>query len=202
VAPRQWVQTFPQLALDDASREILARWRSPVTVPGMNDEAHVDDPTDETRERALREFERSGDAPQSAYSDGLGGRTQTSRVHGPLVEALDDPDGMVRLNAMVALRDHLAPELLPVIERLLKDPDDYIRAYAVDYYAQLKPPDAGTRLVEALDDPDGMVRLNAMVALRDHLAPELLPVIERLLKDPDDYIRAYAVDYYAQLKRR
>jgi hypothetical protein len=55
----------PSFALDDGSRETLARWRSPVTAPGMTDEAQVDDPTDETREPDLRDFERSGDGPQS-----------------------------------------------------------------------------------------------------------------------------------------
>ena len=57
----------------------------------------------------------------------------------PLVEALDDSDSMVRFQAMSGLGDHLSPELLPVIEPLLKDSDDYIRRYAVEYYARLKP---------------------------------------------------------------
>jgi HEAT repeat protein len=55
----------------------------------------------------------------------------------PLVEAIDDPNGMVRFQAMIALRDHLHPGLLPLIERLLKDGDDDIRQYAVEYYAAL-----------------------------------------------------------------
>ena len=131
----------PHLVLDDASRETLACWRSRVIVAGMNDEASVDDPTDETREPGLREFERSGDRPQRARSEDPGAQTEVSGVYGPLVEALDDSDGTVRFNAMVALREHLVPELLPVIEPLLKDPDEYIRRYAIDYYAQLNPPD-------------------------------------------------------------
>ena len=51
----------PHLALDDASREILTRWRSPATVPGMNDQAPVDDPTDESsraRPTRIRAFGR------------------------------------------------------------------------------------------------------------------------------------------------
>ena len=39
---------------------------------------------------------------------------------------------------MVGLPDYLSPDLLAVIEPLLKDPDAYIRRYAVEYYAQLK----------------------------------------------------------------
>jgi hypothetical protein len=54
---------IPRFALDDASREVLARWRSPVTVPGTNDELAVDDPTDLAFEPDLREFERRGDGP-------------------------------------------------------------------------------------------------------------------------------------------
>ncbi len=38
---------------------------------------------------------------------------------------------------MSALGDRLGPELLPVIESLLRDRDDYIRRMAVDYYGQL-----------------------------------------------------------------
>ena len=53
--------------------------------------------------------------------------------------ALGDRDEMVRLNAMIALRSRLTPELLPTIEPLLNDRDDTIRAYAVDYYAELAP---------------------------------------------------------------
>ncbi|HEX4435909.1 MAG TPA: hypothetical protein VH061_03860 [Solirubrobacteraceae bacterium] len=64
--------------------------------------------------------------------------TELSQAINPLVEALDDSDGTVRFNAMAALRSHLRPGLLPVIEPLLKDPDKYIRGYAVDYYAELQ----------------------------------------------------------------
>jgi HEAT repeat protein len=117
-----------------------------------------------------------------------------------LVEALGDSDQMVRFQAMVALRDHLNPALLPIIEPLLKDPDNDIRRYAVEYYAELSPPDTADRLVEALGDSDQMVRFQAMVALRDHLNPALLPIIEPLLKDPDNDIRRYAVEYYAELQ--
>jgi len=55
----------------------------------------------------------------------------------PLVDALEDPDAMVRFNAMAALGDRLGPDLLPVVEPLLKDGDSYIRQMAVEYYAAL-----------------------------------------------------------------
>ncbi len=53
------------------------------------------------------------------------------------MQALDDPDQMVRFNAMSALGDRLSPDLLPVNEPLLNDNDSYIRQMAVDYYGQL-----------------------------------------------------------------
>jgi HEAT repeats/SEFIR domain len=120
----------------------------------------------------------------------------------PLVAALDDPDSMVRFNAMAALGDRLDPELLPLVKSLLGDPDAYIRQMAVDYYARLAGPDGSELLVKALDDPDSMVRFNAMAALGDRLSPELLAVVEQRLKDGDAHIRQMAVDYYGQLSDR
>jgi hypothetical protein len=117
----------------------------------------------------------------------------------PLVAALSDQDESVRFQAMSALRNHLRPELLPVIEPLLKDADSYIRQMAVEYYAELAGSDATGQLVAALSDQDESVRFQAMSALRNHLRPELLPVIEPLLKDADSYIRQMAVEYYAEL---
>jgi hypothetical protein len=48
--------------------------------------------------------------------------TAVPTASSPLIEALSDPDSMVRFNAMTALGDHLRPDLVPVIEPLLKDP--------------------------------------------------------------------------------
>jgi hypothetical protein len=59
--------TFPQFELDDASRETLERWRAPVTVPGMDAELAVDDPTDLALEPNLRQFERHGDGPDEGH---------------------------------------------------------------------------------------------------------------------------------------
>ena len=53
----------PRFALDDSSRDALARWRAPVRVPGMDGELAVDDPTDPAFEPDLREFEHRGDGP-------------------------------------------------------------------------------------------------------------------------------------------
>ena len=53
----------PRFAPSETSLEILARWREPVTVSGMADQAVVDDPTDHSREPDLRRFEGEGDGP-------------------------------------------------------------------------------------------------------------------------------------------
>ncbi len=55
---------FPRFELDDASRDTLAGWRAPVTLPGMDQALSVDDPTDPGLEPDLREFERRGDGPE------------------------------------------------------------------------------------------------------------------------------------------
>lgn len=55
----------PRFALDEASLATLARWRSPVTIPGTSDSTEVDDPTSGSRESDLRRFEQEGDPPIS-----------------------------------------------------------------------------------------------------------------------------------------
>jgi HEAT repeat protein len=175
-----WVAFKYELPAAQALVEEMASIESPPPLPALEQSArdHPDEPADGV----------PGGLP----------RTNDASV-GPLVAALGDRDEMVRLNAMIALRSRLTPELLPTIEPLLNDRDDTIRAYAVDYYAELTTVDGTERIVAALDDRDEMVRLNAMIALRSRLTPELLPTIEPLLNDRDDTIRAYAVDYYAEL---
>jgi hypothetical protein len=90
--------------------------------------------SERTTLRAAIEAVTSHSAERSKNDEATAGVSAAIR---PLVEALDDSDEMVRFNAMVALRSHLHPGLLPVIEPLLKDRDNHIRGYAVDYYAEL-----------------------------------------------------------------
>jgi hypothetical protein len=54
----------PRFALESESRQTLARWRAPVTVAGMSDEAAVDDPTDPSREPMIRRLEEEGYCPE------------------------------------------------------------------------------------------------------------------------------------------
>jgi hypothetical protein len=151
--------------------------------------ANPDDESDtEELKRELAAIENSLEALSEArtdvgeeHQDEAGERPGIPESLRPLIEALGDVDEMVRFNAMAALGDRLSPELLPVIEPLLKDSDSHIRQMAVDYYAQLAGPDATPRLVEALNDADEMVRFNAMAALGDRLSPELLRGIEPLM---------------------
>jgi Predicted nucleotide-binding protein containing TIR-like domain len=60
----------PRFALDDASRDTLARWREPVAVAGMPDQVAVDDPTDPSREADLRRLEQEGDGPEATAGEG------------------------------------------------------------------------------------------------------------------------------------
>jgi hypothetical protein len=54
-----------RFVLDDVSRETLARWRSPVAVPGFDAQVLVDDPTAPDLEPDIREFEDRGDGPKA-----------------------------------------------------------------------------------------------------------------------------------------
>lgn len=52
---------LPPLELSEASRAVLADWRSAATATGVDGEAAIDDPTSESLEPGLRAFEVSGD---------------------------------------------------------------------------------------------------------------------------------------------
>ncbi len=154
---------------------------------GVATETRLDPSTVQT---SIEELQRAESAAK---------KSDLSPVAKALQEALGDHDSMVRFTAMSELGDHLSPELIPVIEPLLKDRDSDIRRYAIEYWARLGAPDTRERLVEALGDHDSMVRFTAMSELGDHLSPELIPVIEPLLKDRDSDIRRYAIEYWARI---
>jgi hypothetical protein len=102
------------------------------------DEAFSD--PDERSAGSIRD-ESIAEKPLSATSEAPGVAAAAPKASSGsddrLVEALGDRDTMVRFTAMTALRNHLHPGLLPVIEPLLKDRDNDIRRYAVEYYAEL-----------------------------------------------------------------
>jgi hypothetical protein len=123
--------SFYEIADWVASRYELPAARALVEDMGIKAEASRDHAASSPIRRASEDDQEKGtpDEPVSALTDGKG----------PIVTALADRDSRVRLNAMIALRSRLTPELLPIIEPLLNDRDDTIRAYAVDYYADLAP---------------------------------------------------------------
>jgi hypothetical protein len=181
-----------------ATEVLLERQREQVEGSLSRDE----EPTNRSElQRKLAAIEVSLDtiSEQPQRQEGSAGSAALSPGLQPLVAALDDPDAMVRFNAMAALGDRLSPELLPVVKSFLKDRDPYIRQMAVDYYGQLTGSDGTTLLISALNDSDEMVRFNAMAALGDRLSPDLLATIEPCLDDRDSHIRQMAVDYYAQI---
>jgi hypothetical protein len=58
-------------------------------------------------------------------------------VRDRLVKALNDDNPLARVNAMIALEDHLDATLIPLMEQLMSHPDGHIRAIAIRYYADL-----------------------------------------------------------------
>jgi hypothetical protein len=115
-----------------AARELAQEMDRADQAPSGGHELASRPMTDEPSDTA-----RSVRAPSSTRSADVGGAPQPDS-NDPLIKALGDSAPMVRFQAMAALRDHLHPELLPVIEQLLTDPDDDIRQYAVEYYGELR----------------------------------------------------------------
>jgi hypothetical protein len=80
-------------------------------------EEHLSDPDETVRRYALKYYLKvGGPEPQ--------------RV---LLAAIADPEQYVRASAFLELEDHLAPEMLPMLEEHLSDPDETVRRYALKY---------------------------------------------------------------------
>ncbi|MGE5252030.1 MAG: HEAT repeat domain-containing protein, partial [Bacteroidota bacterium] len=94
------------------------------------------------------------------------------QVHVPdaaevLVNALSDPDAVVRKNALKALASRAGPSWLPEVERMLGDPDADVRMEAIACLRRLDLPIPDLRriLEPLLADPLPAVRIRAAAAL-------------------------------------
>ncbi len=122
-----------------------------------------------------------------------------------LVDALDDRDPGVRLDAMAALRDSdpLPARAVPKLATLARDPVPYVRAHAAHALGSafdpgVAGPGPAARLLPMLADPEPTVRCAAVRALGDVVARSpradplaIRPIVARL-GDADADVRVAA----------
>jgi HEAT repeat protein len=104
-------------------------------------------------------------------------------------EALRHPDGRVRHDASIMLRE-LGPagrEATPILAELLRDKAQYARQIAANAVCYSRDPQAVPALVQALDDAEISVRSTAAMAL-GFVGPDAtaaIPALQAKLKDAD-----------------
>jgi HEAT repeat protein len=124
---------------------------------------------------------KSGPMPHRAFAAAIIGRIgacslgmpqpEAAMLVPPLVDALNDSEPSVRLNAVSSLRDLESRFVAPILAKLLENHDDQYREQTALALAHLSPsfhpvPTVKDALTGALNDTNGRVRSSAAMALR------------------------------------
>jgi HEAT repeats len=124
--------------------------------------------------------------------------SEREEAYSVLLQALKDPDPMIRAQATTALwgrRDHYG-EVVAILRGLMKDPDPKVREVTIFRLESFVKPDAPEvstllpDLVAALDDPSPAVRLEACRAFYVYgRLPQAVPALARLVREEKTAIR-------------
>ncbi len=120
------------------------------------------------------------------------GRQRDARLVEPLIAALDDADGSVRVRVVEALGNQKDERVIEPLARVLeRDSDAEVRAYAARALGNTGDGRAVDALISALDDAEGVVRAAAASALGAIPDPRAAgPLVRALLNDPDAQFNA------------
>jgi hypothetical protein len=118
-----------------------------------------------------------------------------------LIDALRNPDGSVRRNAVAVTRTCLvlANHLVDRLLGLTRDPDVMVRRRILKLFTQLNLTHAGQAvdvLVGAMNDEDAQVRRGAIKAIRHFtvdIASRAVPALIKALKDEDPLVCCEAI---------
>jgi hypothetical protein len=117
-----------------------------------------------------------------------------------LLSALSDPDEIVRLEAMYALRDRLSPDLRrEALVNACSDSDETVRRKAIEALADLADERDTPVLLRALRDSDDSVRLEAIYAVKYRLKPEMREDLVNASADANEGVRRKAIEALAEL---
>ncbi len=110
-----------------------------------------------------------------------------------LISALNDPDSMTVIHAMVALGRIGIPDAIPAILGVSKSEDRGLRQTAIFVLGNFHEPAAIARCAEALNDSDLLVSWNAAFALARYGDHRAVPILEQFLDA--EYIERVTRDY-------
>ena len=114
-----------------------------------------------------------------------------------LIQALQNEDKDVRVNAVVTLGQIESEDVVPVLMGALQDQDEWVRVNAAWTLGQRgeSAVDAVPILIRALRDQDEWVRYHAAMALGEigEGASNAVPALMHALRDQDKHVRRYAV---------
>lgn len=105
-----------------------------------------------------------------------------------------DRDALVRLNGHSALARARAPQLLEVLDKVVReDKSALVRESAVAWLGSLPDPAAVRQLAfHALKDEAPEVRAAGLMTLDEHKLPEVVAAVEAACGDPDEGVRCTA----------
>jgi len=113
-----------------------------------------------------------------------------------LIQALQNEDKDVRVNAVVTLGQIESEDVVPVLIEALQDQDEWVRVNAAWALGQRgeSAVDAVPILIRALRDQDEWVRYHAAMALGEigEGASNAVPALMHALRDQDEWVRASA----------
>lgn len=133
--------------------------------------------------------------------------SEREEAYSVLLQAVKDPDPMIRAQATTALwgrRDHYG-EVVAILRGLMKDPDAQVREvtiFRLESFVKPDAPEASTLLpdlVAALDDPSPAVRLEACRAFYVYgRLPQAVPALARLVREEKGTYRQGGLGFLLQ----
>jgi HEAT repeat protein len=122
-----------------------------------------------------------------------------------LLKALKDSDSGVRLEAIYAVKDRLAPDMRNALIKACSDSDVSVRRKAFEALAELGDERDTPLLLKSLKDSDSSVRLEAIYALEGRSAlgssSRLGGPLSEAMKDEDASVRQAAVRLFGRLEQ-
>ena len=119
-----------------------------------------------------------------------------------LLQALENSNDLVRVNAALVIRDLRNEELLPHFLKLIKDNNESLRAIAASSLGLTGDKSAVPPLLDALDDEAASVRAIAASSLGCIADSSVSSHLEKALGDENEVVRRQAAAAISKLKSR
>ncbi len=126
--------------------------------------------------------------------------TRDSALLQQMLEALNDPDWVVRWAIAEALAWLGDPEAVPGLIECLTDASAIVRVAVIRALVEIGDKRAVQGLEKALADPDKLVREAAAEALGDLGDPTALPALAQAMNDPEPFVRLAVVEAVGKLE--